>query len=164
MMTEILRRPHGLERRRLVEDWALANTDPRLMLAAIPGNWGHRLWRIDDDGFVVPGLRDPGAIWLAFVLHTVAAAQDDEWIDDQHIWPTIERNIGMRGSDFLAECDPHKWSRPASYMEPFERIYRAGPTPGDSPVWIHDGELVAPGARLIAGAARARRIVYGADW
>ena len=138
-----------VQRRRLkVTDWARANTQPRAFAKGAIDAWEHR-------GTTRPKV----VIWWHFVLMTVAAAQHDAWLEDEDVWPAIERNIQIDMRTFIDQASEVNWNEPARYMEALSRVYRAGEYLSTAPTWV---QLIPPAlSNLHAGAAEAKRIVYG---
>ena len=145
------------QRRKDVTEWARANTTYELFSRAT----------MNPAQATSPTLLDgrkwfAGQIWWAFVLHNLAAAQHDEWLEDANVWPAIRRNIELDGYQFLDHVAVNEWNEPAAYMDSFSRIYQAGAYLTIAPTNI---QLVPPQTpvrpTLANGAAKARRIVYG---
>lgn len=148
------------QRRQSVEAWARANTAPRTVAEAMVSP---KLAPTPDA--LASRKRHVGQMWWAYVTHIVAAAQQDTWLGDTNVWPAIERALEITASDFIGGASAANWNEPAAYMEAYSRIYRADATHlSVAPTWIQGEDLIAPVyPRLVAGADRARAIVYGGD-
>ena len=145
------------QRRKEVTEWAKANTGINLFIratmnpsqASSPTELDNRRWFA-------------GQIWWAFVVHTLAAAQHDEWLEDTNVWPAIKHNIKINGYYFLDHVAVNEWNEAAAYMDSFSRIYQAGRYLTTAPVNI---QLVPPQTpvrpTLANGAAKAKEIIYG---
>ena len=145
------------QRRKDVVEWAKANTGIKLFIRATmnpsqasnPTELDNRRWFA-------------GQIWWAFVVHTLAAAQHDEWLEDENVWPAISRNIEIDDYYFLDHVAVNEWNEAAAYMDSFSRIYQAGRYLTTAPVNI---QLVPPQTpvrpTLANGAAVAKSIIYG---
>lgn len=146
------------QRRKDVEVWAVANTDWRLMAkAAVTG-------KTAATGDALTGRRrNVGQIWWGFVLHTLAAAQHDPWLEHHDVWPAIEHNITIDGHTFVKKASANVWNEVAGYFEAYSRIYKAPEMYLTSaPTQVHVIGATPPVQEtLSAGADEARRIVYG---
>lgn len=147
-------------RREQVSNWARANTTPRqfqrfIIHGAPPGDRA----TLDQES------RSAGQIWWAFVLMTTATAFDDDWIiDDDLVWPALERNIEITAEKFCGPsggANTSRWYQEAAYMAALSRIYKAPASLTGHPILLN----IQPGplSRLHAASDAAKAIIYGAD-
>lgn len=143
-------------RQQKVKDWALRSTDPRIVMASLSS--GKRAILPDP---TLSKKRDIGGIWCNFVAATVAAAQDDIWVENATVWAGIERNMEIDPFDFFDDAPPDVWNEIAGHLESFTRFYKAPASQLTSkPVHVQVGTLDEDKVVMQAGAAKARNIVY----
>ena len=134
-------------RRRSVYQWAVGNTQPRLFIYAT----------------VKSAVRAQCSIWWDFVKMNVAAAQHNAWLEDETVWPAIQRNTQIYIADFLDEIDTALWSTPGALMGTLSAIYKAGESLDVAPVRITLDPPADIPATLALGKSHAERIVFGLD-
>ena len=140
------------QRRRSVHQWAIGNTQPRMFAYA----------SIKSSERTVTTARPKGVIWWHFCMMNVAAAQHDEWLEDDNVWPAIERNIELDIETFISQADELLWNGPAARMEALTGIYKASASLSSAPTEILLPSPLTPVTPTLAnGADEAKRILYG---
>lgn len=139
--------------RTAVELWAMEQTSFfALTRAAVEG----RLSRTEDP--VTSRKRVLGMVWWPFVINNLAAAQHDAWLEDDTVWPALERNIQITANQFLTNASSERWNSIASYLEANSRIYKAGVSLADTPIHV---AVESAQTILAGGVSYARSLIYG---
>ena len=142
-----------VERRRgEINRWAIGNTQPRMFAYA----------SINAIERTATSVRPKGVIWWHFCMMNVAAAQHDEWLEDENVWPAIERNMELDLETFISQADELLWNGPAARMEALTGIYKASASLSSAPTEILLPAPLTPVTPTLAnGADEAKRILYG---